>query len=75
MSKLTPQTNASTTTPSHATITWPAMQLPEPDPRYGMTAEHLNALEQWYSSVQGAVNLRLSALSSQIETLKTQLPK
>jgi hypothetical protein len=51
------------------------MQLPEPDPRYGMTAEHLNALEQWYSSVQGAVNLRLSALSSQIETLKTQLPK
>ncbi len=51
------------------------MQLPEPDPRYGMTAEHLSALEQWYAGVQGAVNLRLSALSTQIETLKTQLPK
>ncbi len=73
MSKLKAQTTAGTQTPEHAQITWPPLNLPEPDPRFGMTAAHQEYLQMHYSAVQGAVNARLAAMSAELETLKSQL--
>ena len=73
MSKLKAQTAANTQTPQHATMQWPSLELPAPHPVFGMTQEHIQALHAWYSSVQGAVNDRLGAMSTELENLKSQL--
>lgn len=71
--KLKAQTAANTQTPQHATMQWPPLELPPVHPVFGMTADHVQALQAWYSSVQGAVNDRLGAMSTELESLKSQL--
>jgi hypothetical protein len=73
MSALKEQT--STEKPEHARMTWPKLDLPEPDPRTGMTAEHQEQLHKWYASVQGAVNTRMDAMSKELESLRTKTTK
>lgn len=73
MSKLKSQAAANTQTPQHAAMQWPQLDLPAPHPVFGMTQEHIQALHGWYASVQGAVNDRLGAMSTELESLKSQL--
>jgi len=58
---------------AQSSIIWPQMELPPADPRFGMTSDHAEALQQWYSGVQVAVSASMSAMGAQIETLKSQL--
>lgn len=71
--KLRPQTTAATVTQAQSSIAWPALQLPEPDPRQGMTGAHVDALQAWYAGLQGALNTRLAAMSGTIDTLNAQV--
>lgn len=68
MSKLTAQTPAASTTPAHAVIQWPGFNPPPPHPTFGVTAEHLDYMAQWYSQVQGAVNGRMDETSKALVT-------
>lgn len=70
MSKLTPQPIIGSTRPAHENITWPPFQPPPLHPVFGMTAEHADYINGWYSSVQGAVNTTLTAMGKAISDLQ-----
>jgi hypothetical protein len=74
--KLKAQTTASAIKPAQATMTWPEMNLPAPDTRFGsMNQDHITALQQWYASVQGALNARMGSMSAQIDSLTAAATK
>ena len=73
MSRLKAQTAGVRPPPAPVAMAWPALNLPAPDPRLGMTGEHLAALHAWYAGLQGAVNARLAALANKVEHLNAQV--
>lgn len=73
MSKLTAQPTAATVTPAPALTTWPLLEMPPTHPVFGMGKEHIDALQSWYSSVQGAVNKTFSDLNTALTSTQTNL--
>jgi hypothetical protein len=73
MSALKPQGAGAVNTPVTAEIRWPTLVLPEEHPVFGMPPGSKETIEQWYSSVQGAINTHNQAVAAQLDSLQKQL--
>ena len=73
MSALKPQGASSVITPVTAEIRWPTLMLPEEHPVFGLPPGTKQTIEQWYSSVQGAINTHNQAVAAQLDSLQKQL--
>lgn len=71
MSALKPQSTSIATTP--AEIRWPTLMLPEEHPVFGLPVGTKQTIEQWYSSLQGAINTHNQSVATQLNNLQKQL--